>query len=225
MVAQPLPEHSTCRSLRVLPPETWLLEQQSFVYMGKALQARKELQQFKNYISSVVEPLEAEFEKELSRIARMRNDAQANEQGVPRTESLETYTNATVLSQLSPAERFLVKKAYRYAARLAHPDNGGSAEEFHAVRQAYLQGDLTSLQEFALARHKSVLERYAHWSTELERPAIALEEFKQGTAYKVARLVLQGKLDMARQLLRLSIEIIETQLLKARFDHGTQTRT
>ncbi len=201
----------------VIPPDDHLLRALSLHFRSIAIKERERVKQFKSYIFSIVEPIQAEFEADLSRIARLKNELQINQKGEARTESLESYTSKNVLSQLSPADRFLLKKAYRYAARLAHPDGGGSGEDFHAVHQAYLQGDLTSLQEYALSRHKSILEQYVHWSVEKDRPSVDLETFKQNAEFQIARLVLRGKPDQARKAMRMVIQSLESSLLKENY--------
>jgi len=159
----------------------------------KVLKSRRDLADLKASVERILHPVYEAHAVQLERLVRLLNAKQTNQSGEPSTEAQEAYTSKNVLSRASPHERYLLKKAFRYAARLAHPDHGGSMEAFHAVRMAYLDGDLRSLQEFALAMHKTPVEQYAFWVEEQVRVRIDAELFRNSPEFAIAKLVQQNK--------------------------------
>jgi hypothetical protein len=189
---------SLSRSLILYDPDL-LLRELAKIKRHNAIERRKQLDRLKYQTQIILIPLYAKFEKELARLASRLNELQTSQKGTPSTEPQEAYTKSSVLSQLPPADRYLLKKAYRYASSKTHPDKGGSVEAFQAVKLAYEQGDLTSLQEFSISLEKSVLDQYGYWSDELIRATINTDLYKSLPEFQIARLVQQKKLPQAEK--------------------------
>lgn len=120
---------------------------------------------------------------------RLRNRVK----GVPLTEDYDAPSPlVSSTPEISDAEAFILKKAYRLAASIAHPDKGGSVEAFQGLRQAFLARDLRAVQEFYLVHQKSLLEQIAYWKDELLRPAIQWQKFQQTPAYQISSQLARG---------------------------------
>ena len=71
--------------------------------------------------------------------------------GVPLTEfedSLTLLMKNEALNRLSPAERMLLKRAYRKAAALAHPDRGGTDTDMSNLTALYELGDIGAVNHW-----------------------------------------------------------------------------
>jgi curved DNA-binding protein CbpA len=108
-----------------------------------------------------------------------------------------------------------LKRAYRKAAALTHPDRGGTVEDFQAVQAAYDACDLTSLNEFFLLQEESLQDRIEYW---LQQPAAAHVEwirFQATNEYAVVAMYQRGQRDEAIELagkfLRLALVVAERE--------------
>jgi hypothetical protein len=120
--------------------------------------------------------------------------------GVPLTEVLDDdELLAEDTPDLSDAEQFLLKKAYRMAHMALHPDRKGGEESdetrraLASLRAAYKAKDLRAVQEFVLHLDKSVVEQATYWREERGRADITWEIFKTTPAFAVARDVQRGR--------------------------------
>jgi len=140
-------------------------------------------------------------------IARSRTRARLHQKGIASTESMDALQAASVLGDnLNDAEKFLLKKAYRKAASMCHPDRGGSTAEFQAVVAAYRSGDLTALNEYVKTKESSTLDQINYWKSACERPDIEWVEFQATNEYALARMYQQGRKAEAQALARRLLE-------------------
>lgn len=125
-------------------------------------------------------------EKEQQRLKDVRRRIRLVSKGVPLTEVLEE-TELDDTPELSDAQAVILKKAYRLAASLLHPDRKhGSEEEFQALRAAYVAKDLQAVQEFVLHLEKPLEEQVQYWQDEETRVHISWQKFRQTAAYQIA---------------------------------------
>lgn len=170
-----------------------------------ALSARRARSRLRQKIESVLainRPLIAELEPLIDKINRVKYRIRLLQKGAPATDSLDAYSAADAVSNGSDADRFLLKKAYRAAATVAHPDKGGTTEEFQSVYDAYLARDIHALNNYVLAKQAPTLELIQHWLDDIARCDVAWVEFRTTVEFEAASLVQQGHTEMALALLR-----------------------
>jgi hypothetical protein len=136
--------------------------------------------------------------------------------GAPATESIEATDTVTDSHQHDVAQAFLLKKAYRQAAAMSHPDKGGSNEDFAAVNAAYKAKDLGSLNEYVIARNKTLLEQIAFWRTEAFKPEARWHKVRSQPEFLIVQLTLSGQkpkaIKMAREVLEVMVVSLTMQL-------------
>lgn len=181
-----------------------------------AIRARREVIRKKDMIHVVSARIMEQHQNKLNRIASIRNRIRLIRRGVPLTEAFDSVTNTSQLDDnLSDADRFLLKKAYRKAASIAHPDKGGSLEDFHAVREAFLAGDLASLNEFFLLQHGTLHQRIEYWLSQPAASHVDWVRFRATNEYAVVTLYQRGKkekaADLAGHLLDAAVAIAERE--------------
>jgi hypothetical protein len=184
----------------------------------KALRARREVARKKDLIHDMSVKITNHHTDLLLKIVTVRNRIRLIRKGEPATEALDPVDNTSQLDDnLSDADRFLLKKAYRKAAALTHPDKGGSVEDFQSVQAAYAAGDLTSLNEFFLLQEESLQDRIEYW---LQQPAVVHVEwirFQATNEYAVVAMYQRGQRDEAIELagkfLRLALVVAEREEL------------
>lgn len=168
----------------------------------KAFTARKRLSAKIANVHLVLNSLIKES-GELQRLHREITEIQTRirllQRGVPATEA---FDDPDPCDNLTDAERFVLKKAYRKAASLCHPDRGGSNDEFQAVHAAYLAGDLYSLNNFVLSKQEPDLSWIQHWIDDAARCDVAWVEFQASAEFYLARLHEQGQTGKAVLLYR-----------------------
>lgn len=159
------------------------LRQKQAIAARRAIQARKDecLTVAQMFIDT--HPKAKAAHQRLGRAARR---ARARAKGEALTESLDPVNIFDETPQdLSDAEMLLLKKAYRMAARIAHPDAGGTAEMFAALELAYRMRDLQAIQEFFIASQRSVLDQMKYWLDEIQRPNVAWQKFRRTAPYQI----------------------------------------
>ena len=184
----------------------------------KALRTRREVARKKDMIHAISVKITNHHEDLIRKIVAVRNRIRLIRKGEPATEALDPVGNASQLDDnLSDADRFLLKKAYRKAATLTHPDKGGSVEDFQAVQAAYAAGDLMSLNEFFLLQEESLQDRIEYW---LQQPAVVHVEwirFQATNEYAVVAMYQRGKhdeaIELAGKFLRLALVVAEREEL------------
>lgn len=120
------------------------------------------------------------------------------QRGAALTEALDA-DDELLDNNLTDADRFLLKKAYRKAATLAHPDKGGDASSFAAVNEAYKAGDLNSLQEYFIFREAPNRSTIEYWLAEDKRVAIQWQKFCNTNEFAIVQLHQQGHQRRAEQ--------------------------
>ncbi len=131
------------------------------------------------------------------------------QRGAALTESFDDEDDSVLDNNLTDADRFLLKKAYRKAAALAHPDKGGDTSEFVAINEAYKAGDLNSLNEYFLLRQTPGRATVEYWLTEEIRIDVQWRKFCTTNEFLLAKTHQQGHVDLAKRLAR---EILEEHL-------------
>ncbi len=171
-----------CRSLRI---KTYL--------------ARKEVSRKKDMIHGTASLVMHHHKDLLQKISSIRTRIRMLERGVPATESLDPQEDIHQLdNNLSDADKFLLKKAYRKAASLAHPDRGGSVEEFQAVQAAYQAGDLSALNEYFIASgREGILSQIDYWIVQKDAASVDWEKFQTTNEFIIARMYERGDKDKA----------------------------
>jgi hypothetical protein len=135
---------------------------------------------------------------------------------VGTTEALDPVTATSQLDDnLSDADRVVLKKAYRKAVATAHPDKGGSVADFQAVQEAYLAGDLASLNEYFLLAEGSLHQKIGYW---LQQPIAAHVDwvrFQATNEYKIVGMYQRGEheraVHIAGQILDVALSIAEQE--------------
>ena len=133
--------------------------------------------------------------------------------GAPMTEELDVSSSVNTNQQEAVAHAFLLQKAYRAAAKLAHPDKGGNDADFAAVNAAYKARDLDSLNEFFLSKNRTLVESIQHWRNEVQKPRVQWQEFQSAPTFKVVRFHKSGKTDDAKQYMDKLLQLHIVQLL------------
>lgn len=137
-----------------------------------------------------------EFPEELDKIAKLRRNLRYLSTGVPTTESLDTFIDP--LSDLTDADRHTLKVTYRRAASLAHPDKGGSTEDFLYIREAYANGDIDALREYVVFRIDPNRNMLNYWNQQIDQAATRWEVFRSTPKFKIAQFHMFGQHQMAR---------------------------
>ncbi len=137
-----------------------------------------------------------DFPEELQKIGKLRRNLRYLSTGIPTTESLDT--NVDPLSDLTDTDRHTLKVAYRKAASLAHPDKGGSEEDFLYVRESYANGDLDALREYIVFRIDPDSNMLDYWNQQVGQAEIRWEVFRSTPKFKIAQLHLMGNRKAAR---------------------------
>ncbi|QBQ74554.1 hypothetical protein BcepSauron_174 [Burkholderia phage BcepSauron] len=161
-------------------------------------------------------------------VVRLRREIRLATRGMPVREAHEPVTAAGYISfgteQLYNAETELVADAYRKVRTLVHPDHGGDAELFQLVKTAYLLRDLTFLLETRLMlEHGHDLAWMQgpgiEWAEqEIQRPVVSTSILQATPEFAIARLLQQGKRDVAKSLAsRRLAELVVT--LQAELNH------
>lgn len=132
------------------------------------------------------------------------------QKGVPATESLEDEVSP--FSEKTTTDLFLLKKAYRLAASIAHPDKGGSEDEFYSVKRAYENGDIESLQFYYKLKQEDGFDPLGYYQNEIQKAAIDWITFQTTPEYDLARLHMQGHTDEAKRKGRLFLEAVHRLL-------------
>ena len=180
----------------------------------EAENARKALVAHIEMVRAITLPYYEEFGVLTGKIAAVKVRIRMLQKGAAATESLAAPQRVEAFEGKTEAEKYVLKKAYRQAAALCHPDKGGTTEEFQSVYNAYIAGDLYALNNFVLAREKPTMDMIRHWLLDAQRCAIAWIEFRDGTEFRIAQLVMKKQPEMARVLIDKQLNI-ELRLLLA----------
>ena len=153
------------------------------------------------------------FDKHPEMIAKIRafkTLVQLNTRGAAATESVMDTELSSVPQEEAVARAFLLKKAYRIAAAAAHPDRGGSHDDFAAINAAYRAKDLDSITEFLISKQRSILEQIAYWRSELEKPEVSWTRFRSTPEFSIVKYAMSGNTQRAEQM---ALEVLRIMLV------------
>jgi hypothetical protein len=166
------------------------------------------------FMDRVLEIYSEHHEKLCVERLRLKLEIRLITKGTPVTEPMssipETVEN---YDRLSESQRIafteLLKKAYRAAAPLCHPDKGGDTDVFAELSEAYRHRDLIRVTSIyiTLSRGRNLYwqasEEGIEWaSTELNRPTVQQEKLKSTILYDIVRNHVSGKVFKANNLMQ-----------------------
>lgn len=197
----------------------------------------KKLMQF---IDRVLEIYSEYHEKLCSERRRLKLEIRLVTKGTPVTEPMseipETVQNYETLSESQRiAFTELLKKAYKKAASLCHPDKGGDKDAFAELAEAYRHRDLVRVTAIyiTLSRGRNLYwqasEEGIEWaSTELNRPVVQQEKLKSTILYEIVRNHVSGRMLKANSLMSDylvgEIRTLLTELDYLRTQNGNQAK-
>lgn len=184
--------------LALIPDADPVIESYARSVMKRAFAARERLKAQIANVRTINQPVMEAFPELTQQIAAMMVRVRNLEKGVPATESIDAPQQRDLLQDPpSNADKFLLKKAYRKAAALCHPDKGGTKEEFISVQDAYKAGDINALNAFVLSKQKNTASMIQHWLRDAARCKVAWVEFQSKAEFAIARLIQTGRKDEA----------------------------
>jgi hypothetical protein len=191
-----------------------LIKHLTVLYKRKALKERKTYLSRVDFAQVVFTDLAQQFPDLLKKINSLQSQIRLRTKGVAATESLPALDSVNNEVQLNAAKSFLLKKAYRQAASLAHPDKGGSDDDFNAVKAAYEAGDLDSLNEYVIASHHNLIEQLTHWKNECLKPEAKWRDFVSKDTYKAVQLHQAGNRNAALRIVKRTLELSIVSLMQ-----------
>jgi hypothetical protein len=151
-------------------------------------------------VRQVVAPIYEDFAEIMDRIVQTKNRIRVLTRGAATSDTMAAPQRKDAFETMSEADLYVLKRAYREAARLAHPDGGGSVEDFQSVYNAYLAKDLYALNSYVLSRQKPSIDLIRHWLTDAERCRVAWVEFQASGEFTVASLIMRGQPEEAHRI-------------------------
>lgn len=206
----------------VNPPHETVLRSYSAHLQKRARAMRSKYAKLRDQSESVFYSLTMEFPHLVERIKQVQEELALRAQGTRDTVGSLDRSSDRKFDSNNPekvSDRYLLKNAYRMASAIAHPDKGGSAEDFAAVHAAYQAGDLASLQEFVITRNSKVLiDQIRYWETEVLKPEAQWEQYRASPPHLIATAKLSGNTYVARfytvQFLNLTLKSLLNQFYK-----------
>lgn len=199
-------------------PQPLLLESYAKTLKRKALAARKIHQDRIDSANAILQKCYDKHPELVSKVKKFKVLIQLNTRGDAATESvLDTGLDSTPQEE-AVAKAFLLKKAYKQAAAMAHPDKGGSHEDFVAINAAYRAKDIDSITEFLLSKHRSILDQISYWQSEQKKPEVSWTRFRSTPEFGIVRLYTSGNKERAEQM---ALEVLNILLasLTAQLTH------
>lgn len=143
--------------------------------------------------------------------------------GIPATESLSAHFEIERQgAQLSDAERFFLKKAFKQVASIVHPDKGGNDLQFQQALLAYSTGDYLELTDMYvnLVKYNNLWWRQSpegleYVGTEVSRPSVGLQKLRTSLLFKVSQHHVQGNKEAASATMK---TVLLTQLSALMFE-------
>lgn len=200
-------------------PSVPILEEYLKQLRSNAIQERRKYSSIKEQVIGRYETyLSENFQSELDEIEEIQIQLRNRSRGdyIPDTES-SVCENPINNGPNAEGERFLLKKAYRQAALLHHPDKGGHPDDFHAAAEAFRAGDLGSLQELLLSKSRSRLSQIEYWQNEVSKPQVSWVQFKSTVQYKIAVSIDYGDESTAYNLSARLLEATKLRLIQMLF--------
>ncbi len=195
-----------------LTTDSPLLVSYAFTLRAQALSNRARTKRLIDQDHEIVSKLLNDFSDKTKQLARLRNANRVRQKGITHNETMsEIQPEEGLTVPISDAERFLLKKAYRMAASLTHPDKGGNKEDFQYVTAAYKANDLGALTEFVLSTG-SVTDQITYWQNECQKPDIEWRSFQSTLEHKAAQLYMCGQHAKAYHLVE---RVLDTAIVAA----------
>ena len=184
-----------------------------------------------DYYDRLILPILREHTALYASVRKLKSEIQLQTKGVPSTEAISNDVMSMNPVRQDSANRFLLKKAYRMAAAVAHPDKGGSHDDFLSIHKAYRAGDMSSLNEYVLSRRLGLLERIKYWDDERRKPRIKHQLFQATDAFRIVQYIALGQHEQAVALgelllkhMILSLQLQLNDLLKEQYHGNEETR-
>lgn len=204
-----------------------------YVYHRLYTEALKEGEKFKQltqYMDRVLEIYSEQHEDLCVERLRLKLEIRLITKGTPVTEpmtvvpeTVENFERLTESQKIAFTE--LLKKAYRAAASLCHPDKGGDKDAFAELEEAYRHRDLIRVTAIyiSLSRGRNLYWQASddgiEWaSTELNRPVVKQEMLKSTPLYEIVKNHVHSRVLRANALMREYI-VSEIRTLQAELHH------
>lgn len=185
--------------------------------------ALKERQTKQILFDSLMDTLDRCYNKHpelCDKIRKLQVRVQTLTKGVPATEAVMDTNIHSADRELDVAQELLLKKAYKQAASIAHPDKGGSNDDFASINAAYRAKDLGSLTEFVISKNKTLVEQVEYWKSEILKPDMKLKEFQAQPEFKIIRSYVSGRQEeaysLAKVVLNYKLSYLTQQSLQTR---------
>lgn len=163
----------------------------------RAIIERKALTDLVNSVNSVFLDIAMKHAPDLLRSLQDARSAKVTlTQGVPDTVGATTDP----LANRTRIDDYLLKLAYRKAAQIAHPDKGGTVEDFQAVKTAFANGDTKTLFEYTTLGDKSLVDQITYWKQQVAKTAVERETAAQDFRFHIIRAYRLGQVDHAIHL-------------------------
>lgn len=182
-------------------------------HQGLAVAEKEKFLDFKAICKATADTYFNQFADIQAEVLELNHEISLITSGVPQTEELDDLSS-TSESMLSRGEQFVLKKAYRLAASLAHPDKGGSAQEFYEVTLAYKTNDVKALTAFYLAkRQESLIDLVAYYQDQSQKPRIQLQEFYKDIDFQITKAAQAKNHLLAAELAKTHLNRIRLALV------------
>jgi hypothetical protein len=189
------------------------LESEANAIKAKVISLRQKYQRLMDDAQKVVDICYDQHPVLCKQIRDTKSRINVLTKGVAATEAIESTGLASKPQQEAVAEAFVLKKAYREAAAIAHPDKGGTDADFVAINAAYKSGDLTALIEYVSARSTDWQAQVEYWQAQQQRPEIQWKKFQSQPEFVLVQLYLAGKKEAAFNHAELLLKTILASLL------------
>ncbi len=188
-------------STLVVYQPNWEVAQYLPIWRARALKQRVTVNTWVQACSDQAESfISQNCAAEKRKLIEIRARIRALAKGIPLTEVLDEPLLEEDSPELDDAQQLLLKKAYKMAAQLCHPDHAISdadrekrEAEFAALQQAYRAKDLKAIQELVLHLERSLIDQVQYWKDEEQRAQIRWVEFKQTVVFNISRDLTSGR--------------------------------
>lgn len=185
---------------------------------AQAAAARERHLEFVAYCEGLADRVFDDLPDQVRRIKELKNTINNLVRGSPQTEPLGPTRITDLNPELTSAQTQALKKAWRYAASVLHPDRGGDVEQFLYARRLYMSADLHELTDFVMAvTARPSIEVLMYYTNAVNKAAILTEAYKSKSIdYAVATAYTSQSKDAAKSMgefiLKAHILTLEKQL-------------
>jgi hypothetical protein len=186
----------------------------------------KQLSQLHTSLGRIVESYFSQYPDLILELERWRSRVRSVEKGAPRVEldsSLLEVSKSVMQSELSSAERMLLKRAYRKAVSVFHPDKGGSVELMQELDKFYDLGDAAAilhLYSLHICDWKYMVNEGLQYLNDVRGyPQVKLQLLRQSKLYTMLAVPhMFGRRDEARSNAKVLLEAMISQESKLFFN-------